>query len=133
MAGQAIMDGLLGGLKSAWNNVTSFIGGIGDWIKAHKGPPEYDKIMLVENGKLIMQGFAKGLTSGFDTDVRKAIAGANGALKRMPLNVTAAYDAVSAKQQPITVNVTFSGVVGDPEAVARQINRVLDDYSAKRR
>ncbi len=132
-AGSSIIDGLWNGLKSKWEGVKNWFGGIGDWIKAHKGPPEYDKVLLTENGRLIMQGFAKGLTSGFDTDVRKAIAGANGALRRMPLNVTAAYDAVSTKQQPITVNVTFSGVVGDPEAVARQINRVLDDYSAKRR
>jgi phage-related protein len=133
-AGQAIMDGLLGGLKSAWNNVTSFVGGIGDWIKSHKGPPSYDRIMLVENGKLIMSGFAKGLTSGFDSDVRKAITSVNGRLKTMPLNMTAAA-ARGAKDTatPITVNVEFNGVVGDPEGVARQINKLLDDYTAKRR
>ena len=34
---------------------------------------------------------------------------------------------------PITVYVNFNGVVGDPEGVARQINRLLDDYTAKRR
>lgn len=133
-AGQAIMDGLLGGLKSAWNNVTSFVGGIGDWIKSHKGPPAYDRIMLVENGKLIMSGFAKGLTSGFDSDVRKAITSVNGRLKTMPLNVTAAYErGAKDTATPITVNVKFNGVVGDPEGVARQINKLLDDYTAKRR
>ena len=133
-AGSAIMDGLLGGLKAAWGNVTSFIGGIGDWIKSHKGPPAYDRIMLVENGRLIMSGFAKGLTSGFDSDVRKAITGVNGRLKTMPLNVTAAYErGAKDTATPITVNVNFNGVVGDPEGVARQINRLLDDYSRKRR
>ena len=133
-AGSAIMDGLLGGLRAAWGNVTSFIGGIGDWIKSHKGPPSYDRIMLVENGKLIMSGFAKGLTSGFDSDVRKAIASVNVRLKTMPLNVTAAYEhGAKDTATPITVNVTFSGVVGDPEGVARQINNLLDDYTAKRR
>lgn len=133
-AGSAIMDGLLGGLKAAWGNVTSFVAGIGDWIKSHKGPPAYDRIMLVENGKLIMSGFAKGLTSGFDSDVRKAITGVNGRLKTMPLNVAAAYErGAKDTATPITVNVNFNGVVGDPEGVARQINRLLDDYTAKRR
>ena len=133
-AGSAIMDGLLGGLKAAWGNVTSFIGGIGDWIKSHKGPSAYDRIMLVENGKLIMSGFAKGLTSGFDSDVRNAITSVNGRLKTMPLNVTSAYER-GAKDTAthITVNVEFNGVVGDPEDVARQINKLLDDYTAKRR
>lgn len=133
-AGSAIMDGLLGGLKAAWGNVTSFIGGIGEWIKSHKGPPAYDRIMLVENGKLIMSGFAKGLTSGFDSDVRNAITSVNGRLKTMPLNVTAAYErGAKDTATPITVNVEFNGVVGDPEDVARQINKLLDDYTAKRR
>lgn len=64
-AGSAIINGLLGGLKSAWGNVTSFISGIGDWIVAHKGPLSYDKRMLVPAGHAIMNGLAKGLASGF--------------------------------------------------------------------
>ncbi len=62
--GEDIIDGLLGGLRAAWDGVTGFIGGIGDWIVQHKGPPAYDKVMLVENGRLIMQGLADGLRSG---------------------------------------------------------------------
>ena len=79
-AGSSIIEGFLDGLKSAWNNVTGFIGGIADWIAEHKGPAAYDKVLLVKNGRLIMQGLAKGLGLGFDQDVTRAITRVNGRL-----------------------------------------------------
>lgn len=59
-AGKKILEGLLSGLKSAWKKVTDFVGGIGSWIKDHKGPPEYDATLLVNNGRLIMQSLQDG-------------------------------------------------------------------------
>lgn len=132
-AGASIINGLWDGLKSAWGNVTSWVSGLGDWIKSHKGPPSYDKVLLTENGRLIMQGFARGLRSGFASDVTRAINQMNGRLGSMPLTLayTTAGDAAPAQQ--ITVNVEFNGVVSDPEGTARQIAKLLNDYSAKRR
>lgn len=63
-AGRAILDGFLDGLKSAWNSVTSFISGIGNWIADHKGPIEYDRQLLVPHGNAIMGGLLQGLTTG---------------------------------------------------------------------
>lgn len=60
-AGKSVIDGFLRGLKGAWDGVTGFIGGIGDWIVEHKGPPAYDAVMLVDNGSLIMQGLLAGM------------------------------------------------------------------------
>jgi phage-related protein len=64
-AGSAIMNGFLGGLKSAWKGVTDFVGGIAGWIRDHKGPIEYDKRLLIPAGKAIMNGLNEGLKNQF--------------------------------------------------------------------
>lgn len=129
-AGSSIIEGFLDGLKSAWNNVTGFIGGIADWIAEHKGPAAYDKVLLVKNGRLIMQGLAKGLGLGFDTDVRRAIGNINGRLSNVVFNggTTAGSQAASTAT---VFNVTFNAPV-DREGVAREIRKILRDYDRKR-
>lgn len=71
-AGRAIMNSLLNGLQSAWGAVKHFVGGIADWIKAHKGPISYDRRLLIPAGKAIMAGLNQGLNSSFD-DVKKNV------------------------------------------------------------
>lgn len=73
-AGRAILDGLLAGLKRAWQSVCNFVGGIGSWIAKHKGPISYDKKLLIPAGNAIMQGFSKGLGDSWQ-GVQKQVAG----------------------------------------------------------
>jgi phage-related protein len=104
-AGTAIIQGFLRGLKSAWGDVTRWVGGIADWIAANKGPISYDRRLLIPAGLAIMQGLQKGLTRGF-SDVQSLVTGMAGQLETefngMQLGARAdirgAYDATGSVQ-----------------------------------
>lgn len=62
-AGKSLIHGLISGIESAMGGLGSTLGSIGSFITAHKGPPSYDKVMLVPAGRMIMQGLVDGLNS----------------------------------------------------------------------
>ena len=73
-AGRAIMDGLLDGMKAAWEKVKGFVSSVGGMIKNLKGPLDYDAKLLIPEGQAIMAGLGKGLNIGF-AEVRHSVSG----------------------------------------------------------
>ncbi|HEQ9261843.1 phage protein [Streptococcus pyogenes] len=81
-AGSAIMQSFLSGLKSMWGAITSFVGGIASWIKAHKGPISYDRRLLIPAGKAIMSGLNNGLSNGFG-QVKSNVSGMTDSISKL--------------------------------------------------
>ena len=65
-AGKDIVNGLINGLKSMGSSLVQTVTTLGGLIPKWKGPPEKDKVMLVQNGQLIMQGLITGIDSQTD-------------------------------------------------------------------
>lgn len=70
-AGASVIDGFLGGLKGAWDGVAGWFGEITASIPQIKGPPVKDAGLLVENGELVMKGFARGMERGWASTERE--------------------------------------------------------------
>jgi TP901 family phage tail tape measure protein len=63
-AGKDIIRGLLNGIESLISSVTSKLKSLTNLIPKLKGPPEKDKKLLQNNGRLIMQGLGIGVDEG---------------------------------------------------------------------
>jgi phage-related protein len=60
-AGRAIMGGLISGISSKFGALRDKLGSVSNFIKSHKGPPRYDKVMLRKSGQWIMEGLIAGI------------------------------------------------------------------------
>lgn len=115
-AGYNIMSGLMEGLRSGWETVSSFVGGIGNWIVEHKGPERYDRQLLVPAGKWIMGGFRKSLEGSFEREIMPYVSGMADAME-------------GAFGNPV-LSPTVSGVYGRSTRTEaqhpRQLNVILE-------
>jgi TP901 family phage tail tape measure protein len=59
-AGRNIIVGLINGITSMIRRLTGLLGSITDKIRKAKGPPKRDKVLLVDNAHLIMEGLMRG-------------------------------------------------------------------------
>jgi phage-related protein len=64
-AGRALMDGLLAGIKAAYQSVLNFVRGIAAGLAAAKGPLPYDAVVMIPAGKALMAGLQTGIEQGY--------------------------------------------------------------------
>ena len=128
-AGASIINGLLDGIKGAFQGVADFVGGIGSWIVEHKGPPSYDRVMLVENGELIMRGLARGMSGGFDRYVLGAIASASSEMASWQPSVAAA--GVGAVRAASSYRAGGSRQLGDTYVIRIDGARINDEQGIR--
>lgn len=120
-AGESIINGFLRGLKSAWGNVTSFIGGIGDWIVSHKGPISYDRKLLVPAGNAIMGGLNEGLQDSFG-DVKETVSDITGLFDPInDIDAQANVSAVNSMASSVTPAPTVSTATRSYDTVTNGI------------
>ena len=133
--GRAIMNGLLNGLKSAWESVKGFVSGIAGWIRDHKGPIEVDRRLLIPAGNAIMGGLNRGLDNGFDKTMAK-VQSITGAIEsRFNINQSKALNVENTiSSQPMVItfklgNKDFRAFVSDINQVNGEAIQLEEVYS----
>jgi hypothetical protein len=65
-SGSSVMGSFLSGAKSTWNNsIAPWLSARAAEIRALKGPPDKDRVLLMGAGELVMSGFLSGLESEY--------------------------------------------------------------------
>lgn len=109
-AGKLIIDGLLSGMRAAWDTVTGWVSGLADEIAKLKGPLPYDKVVLMENGRALMQGLGAGLQGGFEGDVLPYVSGMADEMQK----------AIGTPDLSMTAKYAMSGDASNPQGYAQQ-------------
>lgn len=130
--GKDIINGLWNGMKNMWDRATGWLGGLGGAIVDLKGPPEKDRVLLTDNGRLIMQSLMDGLQSEYPTLQRmlNSIAPMIQSKIDVPSTVIAANDAAARSQGDVNISFAFTGVTAaDAQAIKSELmgDRVLDN------
>ena len=126
-AGHNIIQGFLNGIVAAFRAVKDFIGGIADWIFAHKGPLEYDYKLLQPAGNKIMGGFHDSLEAGMK-DVQSLVSGFAPDLAST-IDVNQTLNTATGEQPGGRVEALLAGILGElkttPEVSERQLGKAI--------
>lgn len=136
-AGRAIMDGLLAGLKAAWNAVSGWVSSVGSMIASLKGPESYDKKLLIPAGNWIMGGLNDGLKEGFK-DVKRTLLNATDYISGFEADASVGVDTywastagikelTSTLTNPVNYQLDKQGITG--EDIYDAVNSAMSNQS----
>ena len=114
-AGKSIIQGLIDGVQSKLAALGTALGKVAAFVKAHKGPPEKDAVLLYESGQLLMEGLMKGIDSKRNT-LGRQLGGLTGQIPAMAGADSRSY---STSFSP-TIHVTVQAGLDPVDAAARR-------------
>ena len=136
-AGQSLIQGLIDGITAKLGALRDKLGSVTNLLPDWKGPAQRDKKLLTPAGRLIIQGLMAGIEDELPT-LRRQLGGVTDLVAGTRFRVGVDGRALSTSSStrvgtgaPTRVEVHFHGLVTDPDAVARQIRKVLGDYDTR--
>lgn len=123
-AGKAIINGLIGGIRSMIPDLTGLLGSITNMIPDWKGPPAKDRELLEPTGRMIMEGLGRGIAEGAQ-GVREDLGAVTTSLPG-----AAAPGPAPAPRGPITINIqgVWDFTKGIPDGLIAALYAALDRY-----
>jgi tape measure domain-containing protein len=129
-AGYTILQGFWNGLIAKWSQVANWLSSLGGRIRNLKGPIDKDRVLLVQEGNVIMQGLNKGMIQGFAT-VEDTLSGFNTQIGNF--SPTIATPAATTNSTSVNNNIYGNITLGDQSAVNRFFDKLNrnNELSAK--
>lgn len=137
--GIALVDGLLSGLMSGFENVKRTVSGWADTIASLKGPIPYDKKVLIENGLALVSGLREGLLNGFSEVKSNVATWANELQEGIESEIDSNYFNDLVKSIPTEIpamnalmnGVLFPELVSGVDRYSNASNRAAEVYRSK--
>jgi hypothetical protein len=124
-AGKSLISGFVSGIKSMFGSVKSTLGGLTSKLTSWKGPAPLDKKILTPNGRMVIQGFQRGITKQvphlkkqLQTLTRRQIPSMAAALEAKGV----AHASVASAKQALRLDITGSDA--EMKALVRKMFRV---------
>jgi phage-related protein len=119
-AGKSLISGFINGIKGMFGSVKSTLGGLTDKLTSWKGPAPLDKKILTPNGRMVIQGFQRGISKQTPV-LRRQLQGLTSDLPGMAMDVSPKGVMSAAVRQAQTVTFDVSGADEDMKRLIRRI------------
>lgn len=129
-AGVSLIEGFINGIGSMFGDVENTLGNLTSDLTSWKGPPGKDKVLLTDNGKLVIQG----LIAGFDQEIPAVHAKLQGLTANIQQTVTSTLPALPAAGPGASVgggtvvNINLANAFNGANILS---DRGMDDLTSK--